>query len=517
MIIDDKFRKGRLLLTAENTDDKKLITEMCLGYVLQKDERYSVEDCLVNRMALNYDTSAILGIQSYHRSLLNHFSAAAVSDIRLRDYQRKDVQKMLQLPGVLNANRMGYGKTVEALKWAAGLGAKRILILCPKTVRYQWANMCAKWYPTHKIHVSPKPKEELSPKPSITVITNYEQLLNAQVLEELRCIKWDVIIADECHRIRNPKAKTTLALQKITSHFRCGLTGTPIMDRPDDLFSIFKFINPAYFGSSYHNFVAYFCNIEETFWGNKITGLTKNPRHVEMLQDILQIVCVRNPPNMVGVGCNESDIVLEMYPKQQKLYKDIKKLAIEELDKVGVNVANGMSQLIKLQQTTSNPQLLMPDVEQNIKFDWITDFLDDAGANEKILIFSRFRQTILALNRYLEKRGVGVATIHGDVDAETREVAKQRFIAERDIRVLSGTIGALGESVDQLQQVCNTVIFIDKMWNPEENNQAIGRVLRFGQTKFVNVYTLVCKGTVDEKVGRVNLSKLEDIREVLGE
>ena len=81
--------------------------------------------------------------------------------------------------------------------------------------------------------------------------------------------------------------------------------------------------------------------------------------------------------------------------------------------------------------------------------------------------------------------------------------------------MITGTIGALGESVDGLQQASNTLIFLDKMWNPEENNQAIGRLLRWGQERLVNVYTLECEGTIDRKVGKVNVSKLEDIRAVL--
>ena len=199
-----------------------------------------------------------------------------------------------------------------------------------------------------------------------------------------------------------------------------------------------------------------------------------------------------------------------MYPKQKKLYNDIKQLAVEALSANNVSIANGMSQLIHLQQVTSNPGLF--DIDKNIKFEWIKDLLDD-NSDLKILVFSRFRQTILALNEYLNS--YGIATIHGGIKNEERESEKIKFISNENVRIMSGTIGALGESVDGLQYVCHTVIFIDKMWNPEENNQAIGRVLRNSQEMFVNVYTLVCEKTVDEKVGRVNLKKIEDIRSVL--
>ena len=513
MIYDFKSRKNRILCIPETSDETRHIRNMCINVSRQKNterDTYSIEDCLVNRISLGLNLNMPQAINKYR---LGANAAAISSENRLKPFQQEDLNFSLQLRAVLNANPMGYGKTVEGLSYARALDTRRLLILCPKSVCKQWLNMCQVWFPElyseAKILIAPR-NLGYGTKFPIIVITNYEQLLNAKVHESLRSIQWDCIIADEVHRLRNPKAKSTIAAKSLPCYNKIGLSGTPILNHPDNLWSICHFLNPWYFGSSYWGFVNMFCEVEETFWGKKIKGLTRDPDKQWLLRETLSKFTIRNPAGAVGVGVAENDVTLEMYPKQKKLYNDIKQLAVEALSANNVSIANGMSQLIHLQQVTSNPGLF--DIDKNIKFEWIKDLLDD-NSDLKILVFSRFRQTILALNEYLNS--YGIATIHGGIKNEERESEKIKFISNENIRIMSGTIGALGESVDGLQYVCHTVIFIDKMWNPEENNQAIGRVLRNSQEMFVNVYTLVCEKTVDEKVGRVNLKKIEDIRSVL--
>lgn len=513
MIYDFTSRKNRILCTPETPEETRYIRNYCMNVSRQKntvEDVYSIEDCLVNRVSLGLEIKMPSAINRYRQG----FGAAAiVSENRLKPFQREDLNFALQLLAVLDANPMGYGKTVEGLSYARALDTKRLLILCPKSVRSQWAKMCEVWFPelvqNGTLFMSPKSLGRNTKFPLI-VITNYEQLLNANVLDSLRSVQWDCILADEVHRIRNAKAKSTIAVKSLPGLNKMGLSGTPILNRPDDLWSIGHFLNPWYFGSSYWGFVYMFCEVVETFWGKEIRGLTKDPKKQELLVKVLKYFTIRNPPGAVGVGCAQNDVRLEMYPKQAKLYKDTKTLAVESLAEEGISIANGMSQLLHLQQITSNPGLF--GVDKNIKFEWIKDMLDD-NQDLKILVFSRFRQTILALNEYLKV--YGVATIHGEIKDSDREVEKMKFINDSHCRVMTGTIGALGESVDGLQFVCHTAIFIDKMWNPEENNQAIGRVLRYAQESFVNVYTLMCEKTVDEKVGKVNLKKIEDIRSVL--
>lgn len=503
---------GRLMLQTDNAADKITVQNYCVGAspVKNSNNEWSVADTLVNRVSLGLPIDKWLRKPLHKvRGTLRDFKDL---DNRLTEYQVKDVTKLLSLRYAFNANPMGYGKTVEACIWAKEIQADKILIICPKVSKKQWALEVSKWL---RDDITP----QISPKyiPADTskciVITNYEQLINYQVLTSYKSIRWDCIILDEAHRIKNAKARTTQAIKSLPALNKMCLSGTPILNKVDDLWSTCQFLNEKYFGNTYWGFVHVFCEVEDTFWGKKIKGIKKDDRAQQLLKDTLSLFMVRNPEGFVGNGIGEYNVTLEMYPAQKSLYHKVLTLAIEELLKSDITVANGMSQLIRMQQIASNPGKF--DDIPNVKFEWIRDLLVD-NPEEKILVFSKFKETILALNHYLQEGRIPVATIHGDVSEHDREVAKQKFTGNPEIRVLTGTLGAISESIDGLQKVCHIGIFIDREWNPEDNNQAIGRLYRYLQDKFVERYNLVCEGTVDEKVGKVNIEKIEDIKTVLG-
>jgi SNF2 family DNA or RNA helicase len=284
------------------------------------------------------------------------------------------------------------------------------------------------------------------------------------------------------------------------------------MNKPDDLWGICLFLKVNYLGGSYWNFVNQYCRIEEDYWGKKIGGATDDPLKIAILKETLNLFWVRNPQNMVSKGAIESTVDLEMYPAQKKLYSMVRRLAIEELDQAGISIANAMVQMMRLQQLTSDPCSFEGYTEGNPKFDWITDLLED-NPELKICVFSKFKKAIIALQQKLGNE-ICVA-IHGDISAKIRENNKNRFIQEPSTRVIAGTIGAMSEGIDGLQKVCHIVVFIDKAWNPEESNQAIARIVRLGQEYRVNVYYLDCMNTIDKHLGKVALSKMEDIKELI--
>lgn len=482
----------------ETPEEKSLARQVLLG-VNDKADVWSIADCLLNRVALE----SCFGIPET-RQPSTAATEALKLDPRLIPYQISDVEKMFPYQYVLDANPMGYGKTVEALQWCKAKGYRKILILCPKSIRTQWKHAIADWY-------DPKLTVSITPKTIQTdiVITNYEQLIRSQMYFG---ITWDCVVADEVHRVRNTDSQTSAAARRLRSKARIGLTGTPIMSRPDDLWGICLFIHPSYLGTSYWNFVNAYCKIEENFWGKKITGAVDDPVRKDILKKTLDIFWVRNPQNIFGQGFAQNDVILDMYPAQAKIYKDIRRLAIDELDKIGVNITNGMSQMMHLQRVTTIPGAFEGYKGGNIKFEWIKDLLTD-NPELKICVFSKFRQAIVALQQYL---GIDqCVTIHGEVKNIDRDKAIKDFTTKESIRTIAGTIGAMSEGIDGLQTVAHTVIFLDSAWNPEENNQAIARLARMGQNLRVNVYMLYCDGTVDQYAGKVALNKMETIKELI--
>ena len=257
----------------------------------------------------------------------------------LYDYQTKDVDKVKDnFAGILNANKMGYGKTVEAIWLMEHWKCRRVLIVCPKTIVHQWAEAVRTWT-DHDPEVLPDKIHGLS---QITIV-NYDKLANGtferkgrykffhpgQYLQQFFTFQWDLIICDEVHRIKNRDAKVTRAIEKIPAKRRMGLSGTPILRRPDDLFSILHWLNPEYAGNSYWDFVFKYCEVERGSFGNVVKGLSKNPERQQALITLLEPFTIRNPDLVIGKGKRVIEVPLPMTPKQSKLYKDAKNLVLE--------------------------------------------------------------------------------------------------------------------------------------------------------------------------------------------
>ena len=202
-----------------------------------------------------------------------------------------------------------------------------------------------------------------------------------------------------------------------------------------------------------------------------------------------------------------------MTPKQRKLYKDMKNLVLDELPE-NASIANGAVLTIRLIQATSWPGLFI-EGEYGPKFEWILNTCKD-NPEEKFVIFTRFEKTASGLWEYLIKNGVRSVQLTGAVDDQQREVNKNTFINDKGCQLLIGTIAAMGQGTDGLQEVSHVCIFIDRDWSPEIMNQCEDRLNRFGQKYPVQSYVLECEKSFDQYVGKINQHKASDIREALG-
>ena len=480
-----------------------------LGWRTAKDNQpwdVTIEDNLVNRLVLDID----LGLAQP-----NPRNAEAIRrDSRLEEYQVQDVNKMISLKSCLNRNPMGLGKTVEAIAAARILKARSVLIVAPKIVASQWRDQIKVWWPERAddvfIYGAADAKKRKITSSSIVVI-NYEKLLNETTLNKFRQFSWHVLIADEAHKIKNPKSKRTKALKAVPAIRKYALTGTPILNKPDDLWSILHFLDWRYSGISYWNFVDYFCEVEDGFWGRKITGLTKNPLKLDILKNLLDAISVYNPLS-VTQGKTVETVRLEMTAPQRKLYKDMRDLILEELPE-NAQIANGAVMTIRVVQATSWPGLFLGPEEPGPKFEWIAAMCED-NPDEKFVVFTRFAQTANALEEFLKTRDIKSVQLTGQIKDADKAENKKRFISG-DARVLIGTIGAMGQGTDGLQYASHTAIFIDRDWSPEIMKQCEDRLNRRGQQYKVNIYILECEKSFDQYVGRVNQHKADDIREAL--
>ena len=508
---------GRLIVDYIDNDEAKRYSKLW-GWRIRQGPKSNIEDCWINRLILNLPIE-----RTWHFAQRKALHG-------LLGFQEDDVDQMVGWGSCLNANDMGLGKTIETLAYYHRAGLSTAVVFTKKICISQWAKQIRKWLPGVDVIAYTSKKQPLMrpTKPTI-IVTNYEKLVGNYIMQGkekipvpnafgdfLASYRWDVVIADEAHEIRNIKTAKHILIDKIPSQFRVGLTGTPVVNHPDDLYGILHWMDPQTVGSSYWTFVDYFCQVDTSNpWGRKVTGLTKKPEKVEILRKLLDMIYIRHKLEDVFnelPSAQESVVLLDMAPKQASRYKQIKELVLEELPE-NLPIPNGMVQTIRLLQQSTCPKILDEKAEWGPKFEFIGDWLENEP-DLRLVVFSPYAQDVNFLEKYLNTLGIKVSLVTGQKNDKQRAQALEDFISGKT-RVFAGTIGAVGTGTDGLQQACHVCVFLQKEWNPEPMRQAIARIRRIAQEQKVLIFYLECAGTADQRVGKITIRKIEDIRKVV--
>ena len=302
------------VLPASEEEERSLKYRL-MGWRQRKGDPWIVaEDNLVNRIVLEQNIELLSGMPSL------------VTDERLEDYQKGDVDLMCRLQHCLNANPMGLGKTVEAIKALEFMGARSVVIVVPKIIRQQWADQIKRWWGRD----SEIFEKQIALEPGKIYIVNYDKLRNEKILSKFRRFRWDCIVLDEAHKIKNRTSKQSVAVKLLPGAKRMALTGTPILRYVDDLWSLLNFLGEEYSGKSYWAFAEYCCEIEHTPWGNKIVGTTNNVRHQTILHLLLKEIMIRHSSIEVAHGKTVETVRLPMTKKQRDLYRKERQLLLAQ-------------------------------------------------------------------------------------------------------------------------------------------------------------------------------------------
>ncbi|MBP5972881.1 DEAD/DEAH box helicase [Brasilonema sp. CT11] len=450
---------------------------------------------------------------------------------KLRPYQERGMAWLSFLErwglGACLADDMGLGKTIQFIAFLLHLKEqetleKPTLLVCPTSVLGNWEREVNKFAPTLKVmqyHGDKRPKGktfvEAVNKHDI-VITSYP--LIHRDLKSLQSVSWQIIVLDEAQNVKNSDAKQSQAVRQIESTFRIALTGTPVENRLQELWSILEFLNPGYLGNKQFFQRRFAIPIEK--YGdaaslNQLRSLAQ-PFILRRLKTDRSIIQDLPEKQEMTVFCG-------LTAQQAQLYQKAVEESLAEIEEAEGLQRRGMilALLVKLKQICNHPShyLKQDTLEQyhSGKLQRLQEMLEIVVASgDRALIFTQFAEWGKLLKPYLEKQlGRETLFLYGSTQKKQREEMVDRFQHDPQgppIMILSLKAGGVGLNLTR----ANHVFHFDRWWNPAVENQATDRVFRIGQTRNVQVHKFISTGTLEEKIHDMIESKKQLAEQVVG-
>ena len=330
------------------------------------------------------------------------------------------------------------------------------------------------------------------------IITNIESFRDKNIADTISDLCKKGIIgmcaADEMHKMKNPTAQQTKGFLKCLPYCRIGMTGTPLMNSPMDLYVILKWLG--YESHAFYSFKQHYC-VMGGYGGYEIVGyknldqLTAQVREI-MLRRLKSEVL--DLPEKIYV-----DDIVEMEGKQAVMYKEVEAGLKADYINGDIDLTNPLSALIRLRQTTGYPGILSDEITESAKLDRMEELVENCTSNdEKVIIFSNWTQMTDAICNKLKSSRHKVGVITGETPDSSRQEIVDVFQNSSDLSVLVGTIGAMGTGLTLT--AATTVIFVDEPWNKALFDQAVDRAHRIGQKNNITIYSIMCKDTIDERI-----------------
>lgn len=414
---------------------------------------------------------------------------------------------------------MGCGKTLTTIAVAGALynlgKIDRVLVVAPTSVCSVWPhdlNQFATFPWEARVLLGDKKKRlkalnELENWPfkalRIAVI-NYESTHREGIFEALAAYKPDLIVCDESQRIKNPSAAQSKALHKLgdAAPFRMVLSGTPVQNNAVDLYSQYRFLDPAVYGANFYAFKNRYC-IMGGYGQHQIVGYRNMDELVEKEHSVAYRVtkeeCLDLPQQTF------INRYVQFTDAEQAIYEQLRKSSFLELE-TGENVTATtiLTMYLRLMQLTGGfltaDESTRPKQVNTAKLDALADIVDDyvVDAGKKLVIFARFRAEIAAIENLLRLRKIQYGSIYGDVPMEERGKIVEDFQTNPDTKVFVAQIQTAGLGITL--HAASTAVFYSYDYNYANYAQALARIHRIGQRLPVTYIHLVVDGSIDEKI-----------------
>ncbi|SFB09549.1 MULTISPECIES: DEAD/DEAH box helicase [unclassified Bacillus (in: firmicutes)] len=432
----------------------------------------------------------------------------------LRDYQTHGYKWMKTLAGYgfggILADDMGLGKTLQSIAYIASELPdirKRnlpVLVVCPSSLTYNWLSELLKFTPDiQAIIVDGKQSERLRILKEVSkadvVITSYPLL--RKDIKTYENQKFHTVFFDEAQAFKNPITQTARAVKKIKAVHRFALTGTPVENSLEELWSIFHVVFP------------------ELFMGlREYSHLSKK----KIARRIRPFLLRRLKEDVLGELPEKIESLesMELLPEQKKLYATyLAKLrhdTLKHLDKdtLRKNKIRILAGLTRLRQICCHPALFVDGYKgSSAKFEQLLKIVEEAQlSGRRVLIFSQFTKMLNLIGKELTEQGLAFFYLDGQTPSEERVEVCHRFNeGERDLFLISLKAGGTGLNLTG----ADTVILYDLWWNPAVEEQAADRAHRMGQKNVVQVIKLVSRGTIEEKMNELQEKKRNLIEEII--
>ena len=426
----------------------------------------------------------------------------------------------LQYDRWLLGDEQGLGKTKQVIDIAVAKklqkGYKHCLIICGVNgLKWNWLNeihthsdeegwILGQRYKNRKLVIGSNADKladlmHLESISSYFLITNVESMRDEAIVSQIAKYAKDktigIVAIDEVHKCKNPSSQQGKGILKVQSECRIAMTGTPLMNNPLDLFIILKWLG--YEKHAFYAFKKHYC-VYGGYGGYEIMGY----RNLNELREQLDSIMLRRLKKDVLDLPEKTHIneYVEMTPKQEIIYKEVTAQIRANIDQIKM-ANNPLSELIRMRQATGYTGILSSTIKESAKLDRMEELVEEAVENgKKVVIFSNWTQMTDEIFHRLCKH-YSPAIITGQTPDDERQRMVDHFQNNDDCKVIIGTIGAMGTG---LTLTAGTVeIFMDEPWNRANKEQAEDRCHRVGTKENVTIYTLICKGTIDERINEL--------------
>lgn len=460
---------------------------------------------------------------------LRHPESFELPEIRvnaeLRDYQYTGIRWLSMLDsygfGGILADDMGLGKTLQTIAFLRSklTSESRILILAPSSLIYNWQDEFHKFTPEIDVAVSYglKPvRDEIIDQGHQVTITSYASF--RQDFEKYQQFSFDYLILDEAQVMKNTQTKIAQYLRAFEVKNCFALSGTPIENKLLEIWSIFQIVLPGLLPAKKE-----FLKLDAKQVSRYIRPFVMRRKKEDVLPELPDLIEMNYPNEL-------ADSQKAIYLAQLRQMQDrIRYSSDEDINRHKIEILSGIT---RLRQICDTPSLFMDYDGESGKIDSLRDLLVQIKENgHRALIFSQFRGMLDIAEKELAELGLTSYKITGSTPANERQEMTRAFNnGSKDTFLISLKAGGVGLNLTG----ADTVVLIDLWWNPAVEMQAISRAHRIGQKENVEVYRLITRGTIEEKILELQESKknlvttvldgdesrasmtIEDIKEILG-